>query len=282
MKKYLLLLFALVLFAGSCATIRDLASIKEPDVKYSSMKFDSISFDGITMLFDFEVDNPNRVDVKATSYNYDFLLNGESFLSGEQIQGLEIKGNSKNIVTVPVSFNFEQAWTSVRSIAQQDSIEYRLSTEVEFDLPVLGKRTVPVSASGYFPVIKTPTFNFRDFNLGRLSLSGAELELKVTIKNPNSFGIWVDGVDYNLMVNGAKWAESTIHQKIELGADTEREVTIPLQLNFTQLGSATYQLLTGGTSFNYEVTGDANAGADLPGFRDDKQLNFNFSGVFRF
>lgn len=282
MKKYFLILITLALFVASCASIRDLASIQEPDVSFSSMKFDNISFDGITMLFDFEVDNPNQANIKATSYNYEFLLNGNTFLTGTQEQGIEIKSKSKNNVTVPVTFNFDQVWNSVRSIAQNDSIEYNLSTEVEFDLPILGSRKVPVTASGFFPLIKTPTFEFSDFNRGRLSLSGAELELKVIIKNPNSFAIWVDGVDYNLIVNGAKWAESTISQRVELGSDTEREVTIPLQLNFAQLGSATYQLLTGGSSFNYEVTGQTNAGADIPGFRENTQIPFNFSGVFRF
>lgn len=280
MKKYLFI-SALILFASGCATLRDAADIREPQVEFSDVSIQSITFDGVTLLFDFDVTNPNRFNVSAENYNYEFFINGESFITGMQEEPLRIDSESTNRIEVPVTLNFSEVFQSFRSVLQQDSMAYRLATEVEFDLPVAGTRKVPVSTEGEFPIPKMPRVAFGDFNVKQISLSGADVEVSFRVSNPNPFGISVSDVEYLLNVNGREWLDTALDQTIRVDGNENREVIIPIRLNASQLGSALMDLMGGNTTFNYDLSGSAMISAEVGGFDLSEVLPFDLTGQYQ-
>jgi LEA14-like dessication related protein len=279
MKKSLLLLFVTLLIA-SCGTLRDAADVREPSVSYKDMSIQSITFDGVTLLFDFEVTNPNRFNVNADQYNYEFFINERSFISGMQDQPVRIERESTSLIQVPVSLNFHEVYQTFSSILRQDNLAYQLSTEVEFSLPVAGKRKVPVTTSGEIPIPKVPRVTFGDFNVKNISFSGAEAEVSFRVFNPNAFGISVSNAAYNLRVNGREWLDTTMDQVMRVEGSESREIIIPIRLNATQLGSALMDLMQGKSTFNYELSGSAEVDADLEGFPAGQLIPFDLSGQY--
>lgn len=281
MKEYFLPVFLMLLLTvlASCATLRDAANIQEPDVRFSNMSIQTINFDGVTLLFDFDVTNPNRLDVSAESYNYEFFINGRSFISGTQEERLEIGGESTSIVQVPVSMTFSNLYESFRSVLQQDSISYRMDTAVSFSLPAIGSRTVPVQAEGILPIPKVPRIQFGDFEMKRLSFTGADIDISFRIDNPNPFSITLSGADYTLRVNGNEWLDTSLGESISvMGADT-REITLPLELSASQMGSALVEMMRGKKTFDYQLTGQARVSADMEGFTKEQTVPFDLEGV---
>jgi len=281
MKEYFLPVFLILLLTvlASCATLRDAANIQEPDVRFSNMSIQTINFDGVTLLFDFDVTNPNRLDVSAESYNYEFFINGRSFISGTQEERLEIGGESTSIVQVPVSMTFSNLYESFRSVLQQDSISYRMDTAVSFSLPAIGSRTVPVQAEGILPIPKVPRIQFGDFEMKRLSFTGADIDISFRIDNPNPFSITLSGADYTLRVNGNEWLDTSLGESISvMGADT-REITLPLELSASQMGSALVEMMRGKKTFDYQLTGQARVSADMEGFTKEQTVPFDLEGV---
>ena len=279
MKKSILLLFVTLLIA-SCGTLKDVADVREPEVSYKDMSIQNITFDGVTLLFDFEVTNPNRFNVNADQYSYEFLINERSFISGIQEVPLRIESESSSQIQVPVSLNFQEVYQTFSSILRQDNLAYQLSTEVEFSLPVAGKRKVPVTTSGEIPIPKVPRVEFGDFNVKNVSFSGAEVEVSFRVFNPNAFGISVSNAVYNLRVNGREWLDTTLDQVIRVEGSENREIVIPIRLNATQLGSAFMDLMQGNSTFNYELSGSAEVGAELEGFPAGQLIPFDLSGRY--
>ena len=273
------LFIILLMLLTSCATLRDAANIQEPDVRFSNMSIESISFDGVTLLFDFDITNPNRLDVAADGYNYEFFINGESFLSGTQDERLEIGSESTSTVQVPVSMSFSNLYESFRSLLRQDSVSYRMDTAVSFSLPVLGSRTVPVEAEGDLPIPKIPDIRFGDFEMKRVSFSGAEAELTFRVRNPNSFGITLAGADYTLNVNGNEWLDTSLGEAISVSGSQTRDITLPIELSASQMGSALVEMMGGKKEFDYRLTGQARVSADLEGFTSEQTLPFDLEGV---
>lgn len=281
MNKYLLPAFLMLLLTAltSCAALRDAANVQEPQVRYSNMSIQNINFDGVTLLFDFDVTNPNRLDVSAESYNYEFFINGQSFISGTQEERLEIGSESTSTVQVPVSMTFSNLYDSFRSVLQQDSISYRMDTAVSFSLPVLGMRTVPVQAGGDLPIPKVPRIQFGDFEMKRLSFSGADIDISFRISNPNPFGITLAGADYTLRVNGSEWLDTRLGESIRVDGSDAREITIPLELSASQMGSALVEMMSGKKEFEYRLTGQARMSADIEGFTQEQSIPFDLEGV---
>lgn len=282
MKKYLLpSLFVSTLFLlSSCATLRDAANVQEPTVKFSDMSIQNINFDGVTLLFDFDVTNPNRVDVSADNYNYEFFINGQSFITGTQDEQLEIGRESTSTIQVPVSMTFSNLYESFRTVLRQDSVSYRMDTAVSFSLPVVGSRTVPVEAEGQLPIPKIPRIQFKDFDMKRLSFSGAEVELSLRVNNPNTFGVTLAGADYVLQVNGKNWLDTSLGESIQVSGSESRDIIIPIELSASQMGSALVEMMGGRKEFNYKLTGQARVSADLQGFTEEQLVPFDLEGVF--
>lgn len=282
MKNYVLpafLIFLLTVFT-SCATLRDAANVQEPDVQFSNMSIQNINFNGVTLLFDFDVTNPNRLDVSADGYNYEFFINGQSFISGTQDDWLEIGRESTTTIQVPVSMTFSNLYESFRSVISQDSVSYRMDTAVSFSVPVIGSRTVPVQAEGDLPIPKIPRIQFGDFEMKRLSFSGADIDISFRVSNPNSFGITLAGADYALQVNGKEWLDTRLGESIRVDGSDTREITIPIELSASQMGSALVEMMGGRKEFEYRLKGQARVSADLKGFTEEQTVPFDLEGIF--
>jgi len=280
MKKIIVLLLSALFLFTSCATLRDAADIKEPDVRFTNMSIQNINFDGVTLLFDFAVTNPNRMNVSADSYNYEFFINGESFIAGSQTERLEIGRESTSTVQVPVSMTFTGVYESFRSVMRQDSISYRMDTDVSFSLPVIGSRTVPVQAEGVLPLPKVPRIEFGGFDMKRMSFSGAEAEVTFRVSNPNAFAIVLAGADYALRVNGRNWLDTSLGESIRVSGSETRNITIPIQLSASQMGSALMEMMGGKKEFDYQLSGAARVSAELEGFNDEQTIPFDLEGIF--
>ena len=282
MNKYkfrLLALIGIILLTSGCGALRDATNIKEPNVKYSDVSIQKMSFDGITLLFDFDVTNPNRTGVSADGYRYDFFINGESFLSGQQSERIEIGREATSTIQVPVSLSYSNIIESFRSVLSDDSISYKIATDVTFSLPVLGARRVPVEAEGELPVPRIPQIEFGGFDMKSISFSGAEAEVTFRVKNPNTFGIVLAGADYTLQVNGKNWLDTNLGESIRVGGSESQDVTIPIKLSASQMGSALTEMMGGREEFKYRLTGSAQVSADIEGFVENQTIPFDLQGI---
>ena len=280
MKKFLLLLVSLFVFM-SCSSLRDAANVQEPNVSFQDMSIDRITFDGVTLLFDFEVENPNSFGVSGSGYNYEFFINESSFISGIEEEDFSLGRESKQTIQVPVTLNFNEVYNSFRSLVQQDSLSYALDTEVEFDSPVLGSRKVPVRASGELPIPKAPKISLGEFDVKDISLSGAEIEVSFEVENPNPFAISIANTAYELAVNSREWLDTTLDENIRIASSGKQTIRIPIRLNSSQMGSALMDIMSGNTAFEYDLKGSADISADLEGFRDGQSFPFDLSGTYR-
>jgi LEA14-like dessication related protein len=277
MKKILPLL-VLFLFLSSCALLREYADVQRPSVNFSKMSIQNISFDGVTLLFDFDVNNPNRFGVSADQYSYEFFINDNSFLSGTQQENIRISRESSSVVQVPVSLNFSDVFSTFTSLVRRDSLSYKIATEVQFDIPGLGRQRVPVSTAGELPIPRMPRIEFSGLNVRNLSLSGADIDLGFRVSNPNSFGISLSNAAYVFRVNGREWLDTRLGDRIRIGGSQSDTVTIPVRLNASQMGSVLLDLIGGSTQFDYNLSGSANISAELEGFQDGETIPFDVSG----
>jgi len=146
------------LMLNSCSALQGFVSekVKEPKVDFIGAKLSGLSFDAVDLLFDLKIENPNRIGVKLAGFDYDLMLDGSSFVKGNQDKGIEIPSAGEETIQLPVSLRFADIYRTFENLKDQGASNYQIKCGFSFNVPVLGAVRVPVSKSGEFPLIKLP------------------------------------------------------------------------------------------------------------------------------
>ncbi|MBO6621714.1 MAG: LEA type 2 family protein [Balneola sp.] len=276
--KYLLLTTLYATFFASCSALKDLTSIQKPDLSVNDVRISDASLSDLELTFDIEVDNPNSIAINLTSYNYDFLISDRSFVSGDQSLSTEILSTNKSIVQIPVRFTYEELFKTFSDIRDQDETEYELNSVIGVNLPVLGFTEIPLKKSGVIPVIKPPKVSVSRLSVKNLSFTKADLELILNIDNPNAFGISLRETDYTISINGLESISGKSLNPIEIKEKNSGTISVPVSLNFIQLGRSAYNLIKEDQPLEYILSGSTDVESTLPFFKTSS-YNFDRSGT---
>ncbi|MFZ0389888.1 MAG: LEA type 2 family protein [Calditrichia bacterium] len=279
-----ILLFTLPLFFflqifNSCSTVKELARIQRPELAIEQIRLTDMDFQSLSLAVDVRVNNPNQIAAELAGYNYNMQINDQSFLRGEQDTEQRIEAGAESIVTIPLSFSFQQLYNTYHSLQNQDSSKYQIQSSLKFDLPVVGLTEIPVETSGYLPMIKTPKLNVRGLNLKDLSFTSASLNLNIEVENPNGFDLLLNNLKYQFEVNEKEWASGIKQETLTIADKSTSQITIPIKLDFMGIGQTVYQLLSGNEDVVYAFSANLNLTSTAIPLLENIPLPLATSGV---
>lgn len=257
------LILVLMLFFG-CAALQQLANIQEPKLDVENVRMTGLSFDAIDLAFDVKIQNPNALAVTLAGFDFDFQVNEASFLKGQQDKQLSLQSRGESKIEIPISLNFKDLYNTFQALKNQDSTGYKLMGGLSFNLPVLGATRIPISKTGKLPNVKLPSVSISTLMLNQITLSGAELELRVIVDNPNTFNFLMNKLNYDFVVNGKTWVKGLSQDPMRVREKGVSGLSIPISLNFLDMGMSLYQMITGSQKFNYELKGMIDLTSSLP------------------
>ena len=262
MKTILSIIISMIFL--QCAALQEFAKLQKPKLNIEKVRVTAINLKKLDLMFDVNIDNPNPLSANLVGFDYDLNLGGESFLSGQQEKKLVIEANSKSQIHFPVSFFFENIYKRYQSLKNLDSTSYKLMCGLMFDLPILGKTRIPVTKSGNIPLIKIPTIKVNSLKLKKLKLSGADLLLNLELINPNNFSFALNEFNYNLNINNKNWAKGHSLNKMNINKKGKSTLSVPVTLNFKQIGRTVYKLIASSKKLNYDLNGRINLDNSIP------------------
>lgn len=253
--------------------------VQKPNVQITNAKISKLNFDNLDLLFDIQIDNPNTVGINLAGFDYDLLINENSFISGNQSDELKIEAQKSNTIQLPVTLKFLDLYNTFNDLKNNNESKYQIKCGLNFNLPVLGEVRIPISKSGDIPLLKFPKISFNSVKLQNIGLTGANLMLEVKFQNPNAFSMLIDQMNYNFQVNGKNWLSGKATQKTLTNQNGESLIQIPVSLDFLQMGSSLYQLISGGKNLNYSLTGNLDIKNSHP-LLNSLSLPFDETGKF--
>jgi LEA14-like dessication related protein len=256
-----IIILSIIIF--QCAALQEMVKIQKPTVSVSEVRLTGLNLQKIDLAFDVNIQNPNALSATLAGFDYDFQLGGSSFLTGNQDKQLTIESLGQSQVEIPVSLTFKEIYKTYQSLKNQDSTTFKLACGLMFDLPVLGKTRIPVSKSGDVPLLKIPKVNIGSLKLKKLSFSGADLLLNLELDNPNNFSFALDKLNYDFVINNKTWAKGLTQEKLSINKKGKSTVTIPISLNFMQMGRTIYNIVTSNQALNYNLKGDVDLNTSL-------------------
>jgi LEA14-like dessication related protein len=256
-----ILIVAMVL---SCSTFKKIVDIKEPVLSIDQVSVTSLSFESISLLFDIGISNPNQLSVKLNGFDYNLFLDDQNFISGQQIEDIYVKSLEKSSIKIPLHLNFKEIYQSFQSLTGKDSVRYQLKVGMMFDLPILGKTRIPIQTIGNVPLLKLPSISIESLVLKKFSFTGANLDLRLKVKNPNPISIAAEDLIYQFNVNGIEWISGQSQTQQKMQPNDNSIINFPINLNFLQMGQAVYQIVSGENTVNYQLKGAINLGSEHP------------------
>ena len=270
-------------FLCSCSALNNFvgeAKPRPPEVDFVGAKLTGLSFDAADLLFDIKIRNPNSVGLKMAGFDYDFLINDNSFLKGDKRDTLRIAAVGDSVVQIPLSLSYVSIYQAFQSLRNQDVSNYQIKVGFSFELPVLGVVNIPVSKSGEFPLLKLPKVKLGALKLKNLSLTGADLLLSVQLENPNAFSMLLKGLQYQFEVGGRDWISGSAEKATQVAEKGQGVIEIPLSLNLLEMGTSVYKLLAGDKELNYQFGGKLDLATSLP-LLGAVSLPFDHSGSIK-
>ena len=105
-------------------------------------------------------------------------------------------------------------------------------------------------------MFQNPVVDLRDVRVMGLGTTGGNLEVHLSVYNPNSYRLDASQLRYNVFVgDSVRMADGTVDTRTSVQAGDSTIVKIPVGFTYMGLGAAATQLLRTG-SVNYMVRGD--------------------------
>lgn len=224
-----------------CATLDHI--IQKPTATLSHMTVTNADLLQAKVVFNFNVVNPNPINIRASRITYDLKLNGRNFVAGELDQGMTLAGGSTSQLSIPVTLQYLDFFESLTLMWKNKGADYALTGGFS-----VGPFRIPYQARGNFDLPKMPEFSLETIRVENFSPTGARLNCRLKLDNPNAFDLLFKRLEYDLNLGGTAFARASALAKDPIAGKSHSVVDFALDVSFAQLGMSAYHLLTGDKS----------------------------------
>ena len=263
----LLLLAALML--GGCSNLQKIAKAQQPKASVTGTSVAGMSLQDITLNVRVKIDNPNPFRLQGVGLTLNLLIDNNKLVTVSQPDAsLSVPAKGSQEVVLPVRLRYQDIYRTARHLADKNEIAYRLEGKVSIEVPVLGAVSIPVSHTDTLPVPRLPDISLKGIKLVKSSFTSLQLQVDLGIKNPNRFGLNLNGLGFKVAAND-KTLSSASAKPVNVAAAGEQTLSVPITLNITELGSSLFSLLSGGKSVQFGVEGKADVVPELDAWKPD-------------
>lgn len=266
-KPFIWTLLVAVLSIAGCKMMTPF--IATPTVSFQQMRLQDMSLFDATLLFTFTVHNPNPVGINIRKGDYLLTIEDTSMAKGSVDKAIRVAAGGVAPVEVPVHINFVDLFNSLTALAVHDELAYGLSGS--FD--VMGV-SIPYNTQGKLALPDFPEISVSSLTVYELGLSGARIDVVLSVVNPNEFAVAVDGLQYALTTGGMTLADGFIQSLPRIEKNDRLSLSVPIELDFLSVGRQAMRLLEGNTA-PYRISGEMHF--NVPG-GGRKALSFSKDG----
>ena len=124
-----------------------------------------------------------------------------------------------------------------------------------------------------------PIVHLQDVRVNGVGLTGGNLDVKLSVYNPNGYRMDATRMTYNVIVGvSVRFATGAVDSRFTVNSNDSSIVTVPVSFTYTGIGAAGRQLInTGGV--NYHVTGDVTVGTVVGNFTVPYSATGRFNAI---
>lgn len=273
--KTVILPLTLLVLSG-CATVKDQIKehVQKPTADVKGVNITDMTLDSVSMLVDLNVNNPNSFGFNTTGFDLALAVEQTTLATLDKSDSpLSVPANGSAATSVPLTLKFADIYDAVANLKDKDEFNYGIDAGFKVALPVIGDMRIPVNFASSLPIPKRPEISFSDASLGKVGWTGAEMTLVLDVTNPNSFGIDLNKLSYQIVSAGQALGGGSV-DAVSLKEGEKHQITIPVNLSFAKLGSSLVSMLKGSKAMDIDLKGSLDFAPDL-GFWKPEPMDFS-------
>lgn len=230
--------------------------LSEPVIRVHTVSVDSFDTETLHLQFDLLVTNPNTMDISVKKLRYRFSLELQTILEGELEQKISLPGKQESHLVFPLIVRVEEVMDKVEKLADKDTLIYGISGDIT-PAGLMSAFKIPFESAGYIPNPRLPDLSLQSCHVTGVSFTNVDLQVKLAIRNINSFDFKVSQLEYDLAVNGKPLHHDVVQHVVEVKARTSSEVALTASLETANLLDS-IDLLLGAAPVRVSVNGWAH------------------------
>jgi LEA14-like dessication related protein len=251
MKKNHIVLFVFVLLCSLVYTACQsfVSELREPVLSLNSVDVANITFTGIDMVARVNVENPNGFSIPFPQVDWEFFIEGNSFVNGVIKNDNTIKARKTTVVDVPFSVTYEGVYKTLKSIkeaAGSGEAAYAVSLGVTFPIPLIQSKTFTFEHEGRIPLLQMPKISAPSFKIANAGFDGIGIVCSFNVENPNVFPLPFPKVDWDYSVNKTSFIKSSLSETKPLPAKAVTPVDIRVDIAYAELFKAIQSVAAAG------------------------------------
>lgn len=224
-----------------------LSSSLKDDLKISLEKrqIQDLSLDGLSLVFYVRITNDSSSDYYFSGYEYRFVVNQVEYirLDTPLVNKIKIDAAGRTILSFPLKITYSHLFQAVEGIEGEGKALCYLTGMMTFSDDRRERGKLPFAFSGEFPIFKRPEIEFLLLRVLDLTIGGADLSFEVRFRNSNGFELLVDRISYDIVLGDKPIGKGQISGDKNIESLAERAFSLPLLLNFFEVGKELHQIL---------------------------------------
>lgn len=253
-------LMPILMFTGCPKVLQDLDLDQyKPTVRFKNLDVQDVNFQGADTEFVFNVRNPNPISVTLANLTYDLDLAGVNFFTGQKPDGMSLDATADTELRIPVNVNFANLIKLAGDIKGKDNVPFGLKGNIGFNTPI-GVIELPYDESGEFPMLQKPDISFQGLRVTDLAVlqNRASLGLDLNVTHKQASILNFQDFKYDMYLKGTKVGGGTIAQFATIEPNETGVVTIPIDLNLLEAGTAIVSAIKDRDQIKVRLDADLN------------------------
>ncbi len=239
LKTQLFLVFTAVLLTGC---------VKEPYFeKLNSFELLGNNDTSIAFVVNFDVFNPNKIDVQVDSFYYKVYYKDIQIADGFSVENFVLNGNASTSITSDVFILFSNLVPYVEEMSQSDSVNIKIMLEAyisklkikikkDFDVNVKSKELMDNFLS---PDFFEETFNIKTVQVEKVTLQQTDIVINMEFTNPLPVEYVVNSIDFKIYADDTKSNQVGVSkQQFNMKIDENATQVLPVEVSLDNLSSA--------------------------------------------
>ena len=218
---------------------------KDLKLELKEKRIRDFSLEGLTLVFYINIVNSSSKDYFLSGYDYRFIIDQRDYLQlqTDLEEGLRIEAREETLVAFPIKVTYKNLFRAIPEMENELHATCNLVGWAKFSDGRRERGKLALAFTGDFPIFWQPELELVQLRVNTLTVGGAELDFAVKFKNKNRFDLMVDRIGYTLSLAGYKIEQGTISGDKNIDKQGEKIFTLPLLLNFFDVGREVYDVL---------------------------------------
>lgn len=252
----------------------------KPEVSTEGFEITSLSFESMEGVLNIRVNNINSISIDFPQVEWNLKLGDVIYQNGTLPAGEKIAPDTVEDIQIPISVPYETLYDKYPSFSRLSEIPYTLSADVNFKLPIFGKSSNSLVATGEMPLLKAPVINLDSILLTSMEPEQVDFSVTASLQNKNSFDINIERVNYSLIINNTQWAVGNTRRQILVRPAYKGDIPLNIALRTSSMVSEAYGMVLSEQDVRFDFKGTIYCKSNSP-YLKSFELPFQLIGTKR-